>query len=279
MALFPRLESIFGAPIDKLTAAHIEQAVESKVGEDEQLVWKAEPYSKGGAVEIAMDVAAFANHLGGVIVIGVTEDKATNTASATKPFAASFDDVQRQIKSACNAHIRPFVSPEIRSIEVPGTSTRFATVAVPRSPSAPHALENTSKDETYLKFPVRDGTSTRWLREAELAGRYRERYATRTDIADRLRSIHEAGTSRIAVGGQDHAWVSVAGVPTDSGARGAGPRADADELGFLQGWPWSRGLPNSASIGTVMARHPLTARQAHGLLGPQPERAVAIRLN
>src|SRR5215203_3379068 len=65
----PRVEAILGAPIDQLAIQHIEAAVEAGVEESRDLDFKEDHYSDNE--ELAKDVAAFANHVGGLIVVGV----------------------------------------------------------------------------------------------------------------------------------------------------------------------------------------------------------------
>jgi predicted HTH transcriptional regulator len=66
----PRVEAILGAPIDQLTIEHIQAAVEAGVEEGSDLDFKEDHYKKDENEEFAKDVAAFANHVGGLIVIG-----------------------------------------------------------------------------------------------------------------------------------------------------------------------------------------------------------------
>jgi predicted HTH transcriptional regulator len=69
----PRVEAILGAPIDQLTVEHIRAAVDAGVEESRDLDFKEGHYRDGE--ELAKDVAAFANHVGGLIVIGVREEQ------------------------------------------------------------------------------------------------------------------------------------------------------------------------------------------------------------
>jgi hypothetical protein len=72
----PRVEAILGAPIDQLTFGHIQAAVRAGVEESADLDFKERHYEDTGEKreELAKDVAAFANHVGGLLVIGVREE-------------------------------------------------------------------------------------------------------------------------------------------------------------------------------------------------------------
>jgi predicted HTH transcriptional regulator len=73
----PRVEAIFGAPTDQLAIEHIQAAVAAGVEESRDLDFKDDHYAKtdAAAAELAKDVAALANHVGGLIVIGVREEE------------------------------------------------------------------------------------------------------------------------------------------------------------------------------------------------------------
>src|SRR6185437_1612153 len=86
-----------------------------------------------------------------------------------------------------SAGVGPLPSMDIRIVvneEKPGTG--FYLIAVPRSPTAPHAvLVNDS-----LRFPRRNGRTTAYLSEPDVAQAYRERFAglqSRLDVAE----VHE----------------------------------------------------------------------------------------
>ena len=72
----------------------------------------------------------------------------------------------------------------------------FVLLAVPRSMAAPHAVWEPADDRRRLSFPVRDGASTRYLHETELAEYYRRRFAGTAAQAERLTVKGARGGSR-----------------------------------------------------------------------------------
>ena len=65
-----RLESLFGAPLAGITAAHILGLVDAQVGESFDLDFKQSLYPQpDNKRDLAGDVAAMANTAGGVIVL------------------------------------------------------------------------------------------------------------------------------------------------------------------------------------------------------------------
>jgi hypothetical protein len=81
-------------------------------------------------------------------------------------------------------------------------------IAVPRSPLAPHAVivNNT------LRYPRRNGTTTDYLSEPEVASAYRERFAGAHRQADRAQQIEQDALLRLATT-DDQLWVVVSLVP------------------------------------------------------------------
>lgn len=239
MSAFPHLDELFGAAIDRLTADDLRRAIAARVAEDEQLDFKSGVYASGQGADIAADVAAFANHLGGVIILGMTENP-RGIAGELTPFDTSADAVDGQVRQACNARIRPFVN-GLRVVPVEtGNDERCAVIIVPRGRNAPYARVPNKPDGTTLEFPVRDGSTTRWLHEQELGSWYRDRYAARADTAASLSEFHTAASEHLGFDtlGVDArgCWVSVAAMPTTVGHRATGEQARAAEAGFLRTW-------------------------------------------
>jgi hypothetical protein len=171
----PRVEAILGAPIDQLAIEHIQATVEAGVEESRDLDFKEDHYKKDSE-ELAKDVAAFANHVGGLIVIGVREQQLRAVKLTPVTLA---DDPGGRYAQILLRRITPFV-PDVdirvlRSTDQPDWG--IVLIAVPRSPLAPHALFREHDDSRQMSWPVRSGTGTRYLDETELADFYRTRFA------------------------------------------------------------------------------------------------------
>ena len=80
---------------------------------------------------------------------------------------------ERSVQEIVANYVHP--RPTVHTRQVEGTGGRFLLIAVPRSPLAPHAVQNPGAHE--LGYPVRTGTLTRWLSETEIADRYRNRFS------------------------------------------------------------------------------------------------------
>lgn len=174
---------MFGVTLDQLAAEHLEALVASSTKESFDLDYKRDHYGNGESDrrKLAGDVAALANTAGGVIVIGIAED---DQACAVDAPGVTISDAEagriRQVVASLVAPVPTFdivvipkTTEENVAAEASTSAVGFVVIAVPRSPQAPHAvLVNES-----LRFPKRNGSTTRYLSEAELAAAYRDRLA------------------------------------------------------------------------------------------------------
>ena len=179
--------------------------------ESEVLDFKGGPYQGGtsdwsAGQEFAKDVAAFANHRGGVIVIGVRE-KAKVAIALKSLTRADAESEERLLRQWLAKHTAPTVDVEVN--EVPADDGGYyLVVSVPRSLYQPHAVL-VEHGRRFLIFPVRDGQDTRYLTEHEVARRYVARMqgdSLRRDAFDRLIAD---GASRLDRGSSVWLWLSM----------------------------------------------------------------------
>ncbi len=242
MQTFPRLTKLFGCPVDQLDEAAIRNAITSRVPENDELDFKREHHDDPD--ELAKDVAALANDLGGVLILGVADDRAE--ASFANPVDIS-DDKQRHITTVINSRIRPFVSGvRIHAVPTARRGYGFLLIIVPQSSEAPHAIIDPGGPA--LRYPVRDGTTTRWLGEHELSTRYADRFQARSGAESRMDQVHSEGLSRIAHWRSP--WLAVSVMPIVLGDRGVGSERVAAEIRFTQS-VWSP-VPMSPFHGAPM---------------------------
>jgi hypothetical protein len=242
----PRVEAILGAPIDQLTIKHIQAAVEAGVEESSDLDFKEGHYEETEAKreELAKDVAAFANHVGGLLVIGVREQQLR--AVELTPVSLADDPVSRYrqiLAGRITPHVRD-VSISVR--EVPGQPDQgIVLIAVPRSLLAPHAVFREHDKKRQMFWPVRSGTDTRYLAEAELAEFYRTRFAGVAAQSARLDRVQAEGRLRL---GAAPAWLAISLVPALPGGVRPTDRVERAS-GLTYRWalqqPWQeQGIPS-----------------------------------
>ncbi|MCB9414943.1 MAG: ATP-binding protein [Actinobacteria bacterium] len=192
----PDLEALLEASLDEngLTEAAIDRLVMNAVTEGEQLDFKFEPHlpESGKAPaspergwsseqEFAKDVCAFANHLGGLLLVGVKDDK--GAAVSASPTVTDPSKVTQRLRQALSNYASP--APRFHPIPITASAGgHYLALIVPPSPFSPHAVRGaTGNDRRPLHYPVRDGQDTRWLLEHEIAERYRARFAGRSELA------------------------------------------------------------------------------------------------
>lgn len=146
--------------------------IASSRSEDEQLDFKAIPWKAGEGLEAAKDIAAFANQLGGDIILGVS-DKADCAAGWVPIQNADLTKIGSNIRQWLINHIRPHQfaeAVEIESVPSPTPNESVITVSVP--PSADLVgVEHRNGDKITLQFPIRIGKRTRWLTFDEVMNR------------------------------------------------------------------------------------------------------------
>jgi hypothetical protein len=203
-----RLQAIFGVPLDDLQYEHLEALVPNQVSEAFDLDFKGSLYGNADRDrrDLATDVAALANTAGGLLVLGIDEDRQARAVAA--PGVAVSDAEIRRILQIVGSLVVPLPVFEPLPILKPGEDDHgFLVIAVVRSPLAPHAVIVNQG----LRYPRRNGTTTRYLSEPEVASAYRERLAGAQRQAARVEEIEGEALDRLDPTGLP--WVAVSLVP------------------------------------------------------------------
>jgi hypothetical protein len=208
-----RLEALLGSRLELVQYAELMTLISNQVPEAFDLDFKSEMYgsSDRDRRDAATDVAALANTAGGLLVLGVEEDDQARAKAAPGLVLSEADE--RRIRQIVGSQVVPMPVIDVLRVEDsdrPGHGLML--IAVPRSPLAPHAvLVNDG-----LRYPKRNGATTRYLSEPEVAAAYRERFAATRRQVDRARDIEADAVSRLATT-EDQAWVVVSLVPELTG--------------------------------------------------------------
>lgn len=130
--------SLWYKPIAEISFDDVKAFCEQRVREGPRLDYKAE-FPK----HLERLVAAFANTLGGLILIGIEADKTTNEPNWPPKGLPTATGIEERIIAICRDSIYPPVRPEISPVlenpHAPGTVV--VVVRVPESPEAPHATD------------------------------------------------------------------------------------------------------------------------------------------
>ncbi len=197
----PRLRPILARDLDEVTADELEKLI--GLQEDTDLEFKSEPWgtSDSQKKECAFDIADKANAGGGLIVIGVEED-GTGRAAAISPVATASDLALRAQQIVAN-RVSPPVEVSHRVVVAVGGEVHL--FSVPPSRRAPHAVMVGNES---MRYPVRAGTTRRWMSEPEVATAYHRRMAGIEQAARRLDHLHKVGRATIPSKEQDNdPWV------------------------------------------------------------------------
>jgi hypothetical protein len=132
--------------------------------EDHWLEFKREPHARSdqGRVELARDVAQFANASGGVLVIGADEVVHVLSGWQTVP---NPDDFIHWADDVVKGHLAPVPSIEPHVLQVPSDET---VVALNVPPSLPLIAR---RQGDGFEFPIRAGDSRRYMTLIEVEAR------------------------------------------------------------------------------------------------------------
>jgi Schlafen, AlbA_2 len=212
-----RLRELFGADLSQLTETHLRALVDGEVREDDDLDFKRDRYggSDGQKREVAADIAAMANHRGGAIVIGVRDE---NDMAVELTPVEPVDGEEGRLHQIGAGLITPHVPFDVKTVPSESKEGRvYYVLVVPPSPLRPHAV----RKGIDLRYPRRDGSSTRWLAEAEIANVYRDRFRMVEDQLSRTDSVVKEGLAQMDL--QDEwAYLAVALVPSSPGSMSMG---------------------------------------------------------
>jgi hypothetical protein len=177
------------------TAAEVDQALAAETL-PETLVFdgkEALPHSKDPrkSLDIATDVAAFANSNGGVLLYGVGEDKHKRlTRSTPIPLAGAAERVDQIVRTGVAE--TPVI--EIRPLPLtPGAPDGYLAIIVPPSPRAPHMVVVDGEHRYY----GRSATGNYRMGEAEVANLYERRARWAVDRDTLLRSAVDEATKTL----------------------------------------------------------------------------------
>ncbi|MEU9190308.1 ATP-binding protein [Streptomyces sp. NPDC048484] len=242
MALPARLVAALGRHPDDLTEDDLKRAVDSQVPEGVDLDWKKDFYqgTDAGKKELAKDVCAMANTVGGMVVIGVDDGKQDHARALapSEPIQGRGEEWIRSVLANWAQPVVPHVG--VRTVKSGAEGGKvYWLLTVPPSTQSPHAVAAPGNDYNF-RVHVRNGTTTRTLTESEIAQRYRDRFQAASDDVDRLHQVADSGLGYLSThlistehGGKPKVdyypgWVSLAAVPAVRGVYSLITKAERD---------------------------------------------------
>ena len=131
--------SIFGKPLEQVTQSDLQIIIDKNIPENANLEYKRESYkdNDGGKKEFLKDVSAFANAMGGVLLIGIEERQDRPTKIVGIEHAREEAGAARQL---CNACIQERIQGlKVESIKI-GKDRSVLAIEVPPSIRQPHMV-------------------------------------------------------------------------------------------------------------------------------------------
>jgi hypothetical protein len=216
-----RLRDVFGAALEDIENAHIKALVDGGVTEAADLDFKATLYgtTDDKKRELCKDIAAMRNDRGGVIVLGVADK---NAIAVGCPEVQLTDAEERRMLQIVASGTAPHAAFDVRRVPGSTADKGFYLLVVQPSPYRPHAV---LVDEG-LRYPRRDGSTTRWLSEIEVADLYRDRFRGEGQQIERLSTIADEAKQAINEAGRPWLMASLvpntpSSIPVDSAGRKA----------------------------------------------------------
>ena len=196
MAVVPlSLRPYLGADLDEIDYEKLLMLVD--VRESDVLDVKSELYNSSDKSkrELVLDIAAFANASGGLILLGGTE---TNDLIDGFPGVVLPDDEIIRMRRIVTDRIAPYLDCAIFSVEIPDTDRVVVVVAVERSINAPHAVV----DGATFRYVTRAGEQRRPIHESEVASLFAQRFTTGAQRTERISEIYTSA-SDLDLGGDN----------------------------------------------------------------------------
>ncbi|MFB8141714.1 AlbA family DNA-binding domain-containing protein [Streptomyces parvus] len=209
-----RLESLFGSPLGSVSYAELAALVGNpEAAEAEDLDYKRELTADDDKKkeEFAKDLAAFANHIGGVLIVGMAEVRGVPSKVMDTDVS---DQLRRHLQQVVAANTAPPVRFDMRAVPNPRPEAGgrgLLLIAVPRSPHGPHAVTAppTMPTQKALRYPRRAASKTDWLSETDVATAYQRRFAAGADRSARLDTVECELLSALPLNGHPHLIVAL----------------------------------------------------------------------
>lgn len=205
----PRLRTLLGADLDEITPDSIQRLV--GLPEDQDLEFKRQRYGSGESQskEAATDIAALANMSGGLIVIGM-EEVGDGIASRLIP-ETDTSDFRLWIHQVTAIRVFPSATVHIRTVSTGDGHVHI--LSIPPSIRKPHAV---SVGGDAFRYPIRLGTTRRYLSEPEIADLYYKRIAGLTDVEARISALHEdaRALSQTVEHAEAWSWLALSSIPS-----------------------------------------------------------------
>ncbi len=225
-------------PISALTEADLQALVTGGVREDRTLEFKQDTYgaSDDARVEFLADISAFANTLGGDLVLGVEEAQGVASASVGMATVTDIDQEILRLTQIARSGLQPRL-PVLELHPVPLTGGRHALVIrVGRSYQAPHRVIFKGRNRFWARSSV-----SRYEPDVD---ELRALFSVAPQVATRVREMRSDRVVRILAGEtpiplKDDPGISILHLIPLASADPMPRQVDLDRLRSAGAWfPW-----------------------------------------
>lgn len=181
--------------------------------EGDELDFKKQPHDRdgNGPRNLGVDVASFANHKGGLIIVGIAESPDGGPFQLTRLPMESLDGEGLRILQTVTNWVTPAVS-GLQVVPIRGDQGGYLLVSIPRSVRRPHAVVVGDN----LLYPIRDGARNRYLSESEVADLYRSRFEEAAGQVGILGKRHDLLVGKLNLSSK--AWITTTLQPNIGGS-------------------------------------------------------------
>lgn len=203
---FTPLHQALGAPTGPLTSEMLDEAIEIKLEESDQIDWKRAAPAEGNLKDsdLVKDIAAFANSGGGMVVFGVAEKE--GRATGRVDVGEVTETFIRTLRRVAISGIQPPVF-GLDVVRLGDDGARALAVVVPASLDVPHLIYKNA----YFGAPIRNHADTEWMKERQLEALYRSRFQNRQNSDQALDALYEEQAAHQGL--DPRAWIYLVAQP------------------------------------------------------------------
>lgn len=203
------LHHLLGTDLASITPDALERLIGAEEGQSLEFKTIVED-TKAGKEEFADDVTALANGGGGLLIIGIPEDRDTGRALSIAGIERSGDEALR-LEQILASRVQPPLPVDIVRVGLPDGHD-VIVVAVEGGPYRPHAVLSSG---SKLSYPIRVGRQKQHLSEAQVADSYARRFTSATDRQGRLIELHVEHGAELPL--NYFGWLIVTALPSSLG--------------------------------------------------------------
>ena len=194
-----RLGGLLGDSLQQITADHLDRLIGEELTEQGDLEYKELSWPKGTVrqkgkpdpnIELARDLAQFANANGGLIIVGAVESETSpGTLLNFNPLSCAAELCER-VENVASKRIFPRIDFALHTVRYGDGD--IVLISIPPGDKKPYSVQE--KSTPCYTYPVR-GTKTRqYLSENEVSEYYRLRFDRQRDQLDHLNCVLDSGT-------------------------------------------------------------------------------------